>query len=248
MVGRTLGALLCIAVLAALLPAVATAQGQGVVVESAPPGAVVELVGQHVFRGVTPWTLDRGLSGTYEVRAYKAGYDEWEGYALLSSSRRDSIYIRLSRKTPLSAGLRSAIVPGWGQFHTDQKGKGTLFFLAEVAALSGVLWANEHRDDAQKDYTEARIAYQTADQVDDIEEKFLVMQSAHDELHRWHEKRKQWSYAAAAVWLANVLDATILFPRASRAGGFSSLPEGDESGFFASIEPDKTTAGLVIRF
>ena len=248
MVGRTCGVLLCAAVLAGLFPVGAHAQGQGVVVESVPPGAVVELVGQHVFRGVTPWTLDRGLSGTYEVRAYKAGYDEWEGYVLLSASRRDSLHIRLSRKSPLSAGIRSAIVPGWGQFHTDQRGKGTLFFLAEVAALAGVIWANEHRDDAQQDYDAARIAYQAADQVDDIDDAYAAKLVAYDELNRWHEKRKQWSYAAAAVWLANILDATILFPPASRAGAYSLLPPGDESGFFASIESDRTAAGLVIRF
>ncbi|MFH1502383.1 MAG: DUF5683 domain-containing protein [Candidatus Eisenbacteria bacterium] len=246
MVGRTLGVLLCAAVLAGALPVGSYAQG--VVVESAPPGAVVELVGQHVFRGVTPWTLDRGLSGTYEVRAYKAGYDEWEGYVLLSASKRDSLFIRLTRKTPLSAGLRSAIVPGWGQFHTDQRGKGTLFFLAEVAALSGVIWANEHRDDAQQSYDAAKLAYESADQVEEIEERFLAMRVAYDELDRWHEKRKQWSYAAAIVWVANIVDATVLFPSASRGGGYSALPEGDESGFFASIEPERTTAGLVIRF
>ena len=216
--------------------------------ESIPPGAVVELVGQHVFHGVTPWRLDRGLSGTYEVRAYKAGYEEWEGYVLLSSTRRDSISIRLSRKTPLGAGLRSAIVPGWGQYYTGQNVKGTMFLVAELAAAAGVLWTNEKRDDAQTDYSEARLEYLAADQVDEVEARYLEMKKAYDELFRWHEKRKQWSYAAAAIWLANLLDATILFPAPAQGGGYSSLPPGDDSGFFASIEPDRTTAGIVLRF
>ncbi len=249
MAARTFGLLLCVAAVGGLLlPAVAFAQGQGVVVDSAPPGAVVELIGQTIYRGVTPWTLDRGLSGTYEVRAYKAGYDEWNGYALLSPARRDSLFIRLSRKTPLGAGLRSAIVPGWGQFYTGQKAKGTLFLAAELGALTGVLWANEKRDDAQSDYIEARLEYLAATQVDDIDDAFVAMRAAFDELDRWHEKRKQWSYAAAAIWLANILDATVLFPSPSQGGGYSSLPPGEKSGFFTSIEPDRTTAGLVIRF
>lgn len=249
MVGKEWGVLLCVAVLVCVFPAGALAQGQGgVVVDSAPPGAVVELVGQHVFRGVTPWTLDRGLSGTYEVRAYKAGYDEWNGYVLLSSARRDSLYIRLTRKTRLGVGLRSAIVPGWGQFHTGQGAKGTLFLAAELAALGGVIWTNEKRDDAQADYGEARLEYLAADQVDDVEARYIDMRRAFDELNRWHEKRKQWSYAAAAIWLANILDATVLFPSPALGGGYSALPPGDESGFFASIEPDRTTAGLIVRF
>ncbi len=248
MASRTLGLLVCVAAVAGLLPLAALAQGQGVVVDSAPPGAVVELIGQTVYRGVTPWKLDRGISGAYEVRAYKAGYDEWDGYVLLSAARKDSLFIRLSRKTPLGAGLRSAIVPGWGQYYTGQKAKGTLFLAAELGALAGVLWTNEKRDDAQSDYTAARLEYLAADQVDEIESKYLAMKSAFNELDRWHEKRKQWSYAAAAIWLANVLDATILFPAPSQGAGYSSLPPGEESGFFASIEPDRTAAGLVIRF
>lgn len=249
MAARTCGLLICVAVLAGVIPLEASAQSQGgVVVGSAPPGAVVELVGQYVYRGVTPWKLDRALSGTYEVRAYKAGYEEWEGYVLLSATRHDSLFIRLTRKTPLGAGIRSGIVPGWGQYYTGQKAKGSLFFVAEVAALAGVVWTNEKRDDSQTAYSEARLAYLAADQVDEIEEKYLEMRKAFDELDRWHEKRRQWSYAAAAIWLANILDATVLFPSPAQGGGYSSLPPGDESGFFASVEPDRTTAGLVIRF
>lgn len=239
---------LFIAVLAATLSAAAAAQGQGVVViDSAPPGAVVELIGQNVYRGVTPWRLERGLSGTYEVRAYLAGYDDWEGFALLSATRRDSIFIRMTRKTPLGAGVRSAIVPGWGQIHTGQRTKGMLFLAAEAAAVAGVLWADAKRDDAQTLYTEARLEYLSADQADEIEAAYIDMRSAFNELDRWHETRKRWAYAAAAVWLANVVDAVVLFPPPSRSG-YSSLPSGDASGFFASIEPDRAAAGLVVRF
>ena len=230
------------------LSAAAVAQGQGaVVIDSSPPGAVVELIGHTVFRGVTPWHLDRGLSGTYEVRAYKVGYEDWKGYALLSATRRDSVFIRMSRKTPLSAGVRSALVPGWGQFHTGQKAKGALFLAAEAAAFAGVLWADAKREDAQQAYTEARLEYLAADQVDEIDETYIAMRAAYDELYRWHENRKHWAYAAAAVWLANIVDAVVLFPTPSQ-GAYSMLPPGDESGFFASLEPDRTTAGLVVRF
>ena len=246
--GRVRHVLLFAVVLAATLSVAAAAQGQGVVViDSAPPGVVVELIGQNVYRGVTPWRLDRGLSGTYEVRAHKAGYDDWEGFALLSATRRDSIFIRMARKTPLGAGVRSAIVPGWGQIHTGQRAKGVLFLAVEAAAFTGVLWADAKREDAQQDYTEARLEYLAADQLDEIEETYLEMRKAFDELNRWHENRKHWAYAAAAVWLANVVDAVVLFPSPSPSG-YSVLPPGEESGFFASIEPDRTTAGLVIRF
>jgi hypothetical protein len=245
---RALVVLLSAAILAGSLCPGAWAQGRGaVVIDSSPRGAIVELVGEHVFRGVTPWRLDRGLSGTYTVRAYRVGYEDWEGHALLSASRRDSIFIRMSRKTELAVGLRSAILPGWGQFHTGQNVKAGVFFLAEVSAATCVLWADSKRRDAARDYNEARLEYLAADQVDEIEDAYIELRKAYDEFHRWHENRKRWSYAAAAIWLANILDAVLLLP-APGEGSYSGLPPGDESGLFASIEPDKTTAGLVVRF
>jgi hypothetical protein len=245
--GRPSGALLLAALTVICLSGSAWAQQTGgVVITSAPQGAIVELVGEHVFRGVTPWRLDRGLSGAYEVFAYKDGYEKWEGYALLSTTRRDSVFIRLTRKAPLNAGIRSGIVPGWGQFYTGQKVKGTLFFLAEAAALGVVLYADGKRTDAQNDYNEAWRAYVAADDVDEIEAAFAEVGRRYDELYKWHDNRKRWSYVAAAVWLANVLDAALLFP-SSGGAAYSELPAG-ESGFFASIEPDRATAGFAVRF
>jgi hypothetical protein len=111
MANRVLGLLIATAVLLGTA-AIAAGQEGGVVITSVPPGAVVELRGDVVLRGVTPWRLDRAISGTFEVRAYMGGYSDWSGYAALSATRIDSINIRLSRKTPVGAGLRSALIPG----------------------------------------------------------------------------------------------------------------------------------------
>lgn len=230
----------------AALPCDARAESGGLVITSQPPGAVVELSGEHVLRGVTPWRLDRPLSGAYEVRAFKSGYEIWEGYAVLSASRADSLSIRMVRKTPLKTGLRSAILPGWGQYYTGQGGKGAAFAIAEAAALAGVLWTDARRQQAQEDYNDAAVAYGNADQIDEIEEARAELFRRHDELNKWHEQRKRWSYAAAAIWLANVLDASLLFP--SPGGGGYSAADGEGSGFFASIEPDRTAFGVAVRF
>lgn len=246
--GRSLGPLLLAALMAVLLSGGAWAQRTGgVVITSAPPGAVVELAGEHVFRGVTPWRLDRGLSGTYEVHAYKDGYEKWEGYALVSSTRRDSVFIELIKKTPAQAALRSGIVPGWGQFYTDKKTKGTLFFLAEAAALGVVFYADVKRTNAQGDYNEAYRIYQNPNNdADEIDIAYAEVQRRFDDLSKWHDYRRRWAYVAAAVWLANVLDAAFL---SSDSGGtsYSELPVG-ETGFFASLEPDRATAGFAVRF
>ncbi len=220
MLRRTTVPVLLALTLAALaaLPSDVCAQTTGFVITSQPPGAVVELSGDLVLRGVTPWRLDRPLSGAYEVRAFKSGYEIWEGYTVLSASRSDSLSIRMTRKTPLKAGLRSAILPGWGQYYTGQGGKGAAFAIAEAAALAGVLWTDAQRPGGPGGLR--RRGRGLRERRPDRRDRRGATPSClrrHDELNNWHEQRKRWSYAAAAIWLANVLDASLLFP--SRRSG-----------------------------
>ncbi len=242
-------ALLLVALAAALpLAEAAHAQGtNGVVITSSPPGAVVELRGEHIFSGVTPWRLDRGLSGTYEVHATKPGYADWTGSTSLSPSRHDSIFIRMHRKTAMATGLRSALCPGWGQFYAGKTLKGSVFLLAEAGAIWGVIYSDSKRSDAMRDYDRAIRAYNSADQVDEIEATYEVMLDEFDELDRWQETRKRWIYAAGAIWLVNVLDATLIIP--SEGGGtFAGLPDSDGSGLFAAIDADRTVLGYSVSF
>ena len=246
---RAVGALLLVALAAALpLAEAAHAQGAGgVVITSSPPGAVVELRGDNVFSGVTPWELNRGLSGTYEVLAAMSGYADWKGSTSLSADRRDSLHIRMKRRTPMATGLRSALLPGWGQFYADQNLKGTVFLLAEAGAVWGVLYADSKRSDAMRDYDRAIRVYESADQIEEIEATYEVMLDEFDELERWQETRKRWIYTAGAIWLINVLDATLIIP--SESGGlFAGLPDSDGSGLFAAVDADKTVLGYSVSF
>jgi hypothetical protein len=242
-------ALLLVALAAALpLAEAAHAQGtNGVVITSSPPGAVVELRGEQVFSGVTPWRLNRGLSGTYEVNATKPGYADWTGSTSLSASRRDSLFIRMTRKTPMAIGLRSAMFPGWGQFYAGQTLKGSVFLLAEAGAVAGILYTDSKREDAMRVHERTIRAYNSADQVDEIADAHEAMLDAFDDLERWHESRKRWVYAAGAIWLVNVLDATLIIP--SEGGGtFAGLPDSDGSGLFAAIDADRTVLGYSVSF
>jgi hypothetical protein len=242
-------ALLLVALAAALpLAEAAHAQGtNGVVITSSPPGAVVELRGDHVFSGVTPWRLDRGLSGTYEIYATKPGYADWTGSTSLSSSRHDSIYIRMSRKTVMATGLRSALCPGWGQFYAGKTLKGSVFLLSEAGAVWGIIYTDSKRSDAMRRQERASRAYNSADQVDDITDAYDAMLDAFDDVQKWHESRKRWIYAAGAIWLVNVLDATLLIPN-EWGGALAGLPDSDGSGLFAAIDPDRTVLGYSVSF
>lgn len=242
-------ALLLVALAAALpLAEAAHAQGtNGVVITSSPPGAVVELRGDHVFSGVTPWRLDRGLSGIYEVYATKPGYADWTGSTSLSSSRHDSLYIRMNRKTAMATGVRSALCPGWGQFYAGKTLKGSVFLLSEAGAVAGVIYTDSKRSDAMRVHQRATRAYNSASEIDEINATREEMLNAFDDLERWHESRKRWAYAATAIWLVNVLDATLLTP--NEGGGlFAGQPDSDGSGLFAAVDADRTVLGYSVSF
>ncbi len=225
----------------------ARAQTGGVVITSVPSGAIVELDGEYVLRGVTPWRLDRGLSGPFRVRAYKLGYNDWEGLVMLSSTRQDSIFVRLSRKTPLGAGWRSAVIPGWGQFHTEQNLKGTAFLVAEAAAIGAVFWADANRNKAEEKYEDARDAYLAADQIDEIETSYAEMLDAFDGFEDKHLLRRRLIYVAGIIYLANLADAVLQFPE-SGDGYFAAATMTERPGFFASVEPDAVTFGVNVPF
>lgn len=225
----------------------ARAQTGGVVITSVPSGAIVELEGEHILRGVTPWRLDRGLSGPFRVRAYKLGYNDWEGLVMLSSTRRDSLSVRLSQKTPLGAGWRSAVIPGWGQFHTEQNLKGTAFLIAEAAAVGAVFWADAERNEAEDKYDDARDVYLAATQADQIEASYAEMLVAYEKFEDEHLLRRRLIYVAGIIYLANIADAVFLFPESGDAY-FAAATMTERPGFFASVEPDAVTFGVNVPF
>ncbi len=230
----------------------ASAQGGrdsgGVIFTSVPDGAVVELYGDHVLRGVTPWVLERGLSGTYEIVAYKTGFEEWRGVTVLSETKRDSIHIRLTMKTVVGAGLRSAVLPGWGQFYSEKTTKGVIFLAAEAVAVGGLIWADSKRSDSERNYKNAVRDYQEADQIEDIDDAWDEVLRTYDDLDSWHETRRRWFYAAAGIWAINLIDAVVFSSPRPQGGSMASLLEPEGTGFYASLEPTRTTAGFAIRF
>ncbi len=228
-------------------PAQTTGAGGGVVITSVPSGAVVELIGDHVLRGVTPWRLERGLSGTYDIVARMSGYEEWTGVTVLSATTVEEIEIRLTRKTSTGAGFRSAIVPGWGQIYADQTAKGAFFFIAEAVALGGLVWTQSNYVDTKDTYEQALADYRNATQIDEIESAWDDVQQTYSDAEDWERKRDVWLYAAVGIWAINVVDAFMISPPTSQAPTVSQLG-GEPTGFYAALSPDGSTVGFAVKF
>ncbi len=88
---------------------------------------------------------------------------------------------------------RSAVIPGWGQFYKGQKRKAVLTGAVFWGSLAATLIAYRKEKNTRQDYLRA---VQPAD-----------ITTQYDTYNRWHKNRQLLSYAAAAVWLINMLDA-----------------------------------------
>jgi len=124
-----------------------------------------------------------------EVVAWQTGGDTvavWADTAAVDTSRR---------VVPGSALLRSAVIPGWGQFYTKHPLKGGLMMLVQGAFIGMALRA----DGRVKDLTADR---QTAtDQA--------VLGVLEGDIEWWRGERRRWILWAFGLWLYSMADAFV---------------------------------------
>jgi hypothetical protein len=192
-----------LALLSILLPALAWGQDEGpsgsLTLVSRPTGAAVRIIGDRDITGRTPFTLERGLVGRYQVRSIEPGYETWKRSIVLDGASQDTLWITLRPRTVVKAGLRSAIVPGWGQFYSGRTTMGWVSLAANIAAGSAVLWTHVEYE-------------QSLDELDAATSnaaRRLAAQHAEDA----YQNRRIAIGVAAGVWAINVLDAVVFFPR-----------------------------------
>ena len=107
---------------------------------------------------------------------------EFTRYVLLEDPRRN-------------ATLRSAIIPGWGQFYKSQPGRGIVLgglFWSSVAAL---IVARQQENQFRRDY-------ENSESPDEI-------QGLYDDYNQWYKIRRNLIWVTASTWLLNLADANI---------------------------------------
>jgi len=179
------------------------------------------------------------LVGTYELKADLKGYETWKRTIYLDGVSADTLSFRLSPKTALRAGLRSMIVPGWGQRYSDQRTKGTLFFIG--SALAGVAWvvSDQIYDRRIDDLNDAKDAYLEAEQVELQEELWGTVERERRRASNAYDDREIASFAFIGIYLANLLDSLLLFP-----GPSPGMHSGTEGWGGLHIFGDSNSAGV----
>lgn len=203
---------------------------------SEPSGAVVTLIGDHRWRGTTPWEVDRGLTGSYEVSAKLRGYERWHREIDLRPGEDRELNIRLSPKRQWKAVARSLLVPGWGQFYGDQTRKGTAFLLGTAAGGIALAWTHEAYQDEVDDYRRAREAYFDEDRLEELPALKSRADGARRAADRAYDRRTAALAVTGGFYLVSILDAALLFPSPSE-GSFAAISPWGSDGPRLSLAP-----------
>ena len=226
--------------LISLLPVIGLTQPSAsgsLTVVTTPPGAEVELEGEAELSGVAPVTFGYPLIGEYTVTVRKHGYENYRTRLVLDPSQPQQLSVDLSPKTGGKAALRSALIPGWGQFYTEQKTKSFLFGAAFVGAVIAFVDVNDKFDTKQNEYLRRLGLYEDVQSgggtFDDLSSKYQAMVLARQEAYDAENDRRVAIAAVAGIWGLNVLDALLFTPDERgtfSVKGLSVTPTTDNSG------------------
>jgi hypothetical protein len=115
-------------------------------------------------------------------------------------SAADGGAYNFGERTPLNAGLRSAILPGWGQFFNGQSAKGYILVgSAVVSGAAAILMYNK----AENTYNE----YKDNGRIDG---------KLYDDYTSQINSANMFVYLYAAVWTFGVVDACVGVPKSEK--------------------------------
>ena len=185
---------------------------------SRPPGASFRLAGDRVVIGRTPMMLERGLVRRFRIQSFEPGYEPWGRSVLLDGVSADTLWMTLRSKSSLRAGLRSLLVPGWGQFYGERSSAAWVELIAGAAAAGALAVAHLEYEDRVDEFDAA------ASSVD--------RRRAADRAEKAYDTRNLAMGVAAGIWALSVLDAVAFFPRFNTGAVTVGLEErsgGDEA-------------------
>lgn len=187
-------------------------RGDAFSVLSNPPGVSVALKGEDFIVGTTPFRISDLTEGVYKVKVSKGGYESQIGRLMIVPNRG---HVLTAKFTPVSRArilLRSAVLPGWGQFHSGNKVKGTVWATLQASALVAALLQNSQYKKAVDDHYTSVERYRNATNIEDIKQSRLEMRQKSQAADKAYDDRQITLALAAGIWAFNVLDTAFLSP------------------------------------
>ena len=122
-------------------------------------------------------------------------YQLWELYELSQSNSFKPYIPEYTDRYGFDGAWRSALLPGWGQFHKGKIGKGITFLSLEAASLSGLIYCEMKRSD------NFRLSQETTN--------LSIVKEYRDRADKWALRRNILIGTSAGIYLWNVLDAAL---------------------------------------
>ncbi|MBR3976770.1 MAG: hypothetical protein IKJ95_02985 [Bacteroidaceae bacterium] len=125
------------------------------------------------------------------------GNKQYKGTVLYQVSAPDVMLEEETALTTTKYGLsgfwRSAILPGWGQWHKGSKVKGFAFLASEAAAVAGIIVSENMR----------------ASYIKKAKEQPKFVKEYSNKADNWENGRNVCIGVAAGIWLYNIIDALV---------------------------------------
>lgn len=179
---------------------------------SNPSGATVHLKGEYTLIVTAPASLNQKLNGEYKVRAFKRGYEKWSSRVWFGERNPRQLVIGLEPKTRIKAGMRSLLIPGWGQFYCEEKGKGFIMSISTLGAVAAYVFADNDYSNKYDDYNWAKNQLNNAGNIEDRKRYKQLLDERQREAYDAENLRNVTLGIAIGVWAYNFLDAVLFFP------------------------------------
>jgi|GEM_PF-1573061 len=117
------------------------------------------------------------------------------------------------RKKPVTreeAVKLSAIFPGIGQISSGHRLKGTVFFVLEVASITGTFHAHETYRTKLSKFEQAKEEYLSSRSYSEAEERWRKLSRQKEELDRLRRTRYALACSCLGVYFLSLLDAAFI--------------------------------------
>jgi hypothetical protein len=185
--------------------------------------------------------------GRYSYKVQADGYASSTGHFWVVKHKSVNVDIALQDKSRTDAILRSAFIPGWGQFYEEKKTTGVLFMLAYAGAIGAHVYARSDHSKKMDEFDAVARMYETAHTEDmslgDYQRLQNDYESKLDAANSSADFQNLTLAALVGVWTFNMIDSMILYPKRQRGGFFMS-----ERSFKLYPEIKKDRLDVVLKF
>ncbi len=177
------------------------------------PWARLVFEGNERVAGVSPLRVPGPVAGDFWLNASGPAVESQRGRVRVRLDEEGSRITSYGRPSFRETFMRSALFPGYVQFRSRERGKGTFLAIAGATALGGALWAQSEFWDAEDVAFEARRQMAASGIAAERTELLRVLQDAEEDQTYAEGRRNLYLGATAAVWSLGFIEALVFSPR-----------------------------------